>query len=272
MFKGVTDLFKKPDPKELVRKWQSSLRAEQRNIERQIRDIQFEEKKVRKSITEAAKRNDMATCRILAKEIIQSRRAVSRLYVNKAQMISIGNALSEQLAMVKVAGTLQRSSDVMKLINESMKLPEMQRTMMDMAREMQKAGLIEEMTSEALDSALGGEDIEEEADEEVDAVLREVAGEVLAALPAAKARPAAVPQQQQQEEAPEEREELAALQERLNAARPSALSPVPVPAAAMGKSKKAAPEEAPAAPPAGKAPAAAKPEAAPKGKGAKPKK
>jgi len=37
MFQGVTDFFKKPDPKELVRKWQTSLRAEQRKIERQIR-------------------------------------------------------------------------------------------------------------------------------------------------------------------------------------------------------------------------------------------
>lgn len=29
--------FKKPDPKELVRKWQADLRAEQRKIDRQIR-------------------------------------------------------------------------------------------------------------------------------------------------------------------------------------------------------------------------------------------
>jgi hypothetical protein len=54
---------------------------------------------------------------------------------------------------------------------------------------MQKAGLIEEMTSEALDSALGGDDLEEEADEAVDAVLREVAGDLLDTLPAAKTQP-----------------------------------------------------------------------------------
>ena len=103
--------------------------------------------------------------------------------MNKAQMISIGNALSEQLgegmirrrhaarqahacppgfspmlrslptrrayaaaqhaappcptipaAMVRVAGTLQRSTEVMKLVNESLKLPQMQRTMMEMSR------------------------------------------------------------------------------------------------------------------------------------------
>lgn len=34
---------------------------------------------------------------VLAKEIVQSRRAVNRLYVNKAQMISIANSLTEQL-------------------------------------------------------------------------------------------------------------------------------------------------------------------------------
>lgn len=217
MFDGIVKRFQPKDPKELLREWQSKLRAEQRAIDRQIRDIQFEEKKVRKSITEAAKRNDLNTCKVLAKEIVQSRWAVSRLYVNKAQPISVGNALTEQMAMVKVAGSLQRSGEVMKLVNESMKLPEMSRAMMEMAKEMQKAGLIEEMTSEALDSALGGEDLEEEADEAVDAVLREVAGDIMDALPAAKARPVAAPAQQQAAE--EEPEELAALQERLNAVR-----------------------------------------------------
>jgi hypothetical protein len=33
-------VFKKPDPKELVRKWQADLRGEQRKIDRQIRGAQ----------------------------------------------------------------------------------------------------------------------------------------------------------------------------------------------------------------------------------------
>lgn len=37
MFENVQKLFKKPDPKELVRKWQATLRGEQRKLERQIR-------------------------------------------------------------------------------------------------------------------------------------------------------------------------------------------------------------------------------------------
>lgn len=36
--------------------------------------------------------------------------------------------------MVKVAGTLQRSTEVMKLVNESLRLPALQRTMMEMSK------------------------------------------------------------------------------------------------------------------------------------------
>lgn len=214
MFEGISKLIKGPDPKELVRKWQAQLRADQRRIERQIRDIQFEEKKVQKNIKDAAKRSDLTTCKILAKEIVHSRKAVGRLYVNKAQMMSISSALTEQLAMVRVAGSLQKSNDVMKLVNESMKLPELQKTMMEMSKEMQRAGLIDEMMSDAMDSAMGMEDEEEETDAEVQRVLDEVAGEALAAMPRARARPAAAAVQEEPEEAAEED-----LQQRLNAMR-----------------------------------------------------
>ena len=56
-----------------------------RGIDRQIREIQREENKVKKSCKDAAKRNDIASSKILAKEIVQSRRAVSRLYANKVR-------------------------------------------------------------------------------------------------------------------------------------------------------------------------------------------
>eukprot|EP00775_Hariotina_reticulata_P002794 gene2794-3087_t len=217
LLENIQKAFRKPDPKELVRKWQAELRAEQRKIDRQIRDIQFEEKKVHKTIKDAAKRNDMATCKVLAKEIIHSRKAISRLYVNKAHMMSVSNALTEQLAMLRVSGTLQKSGEVMKLVNDTLKLPELQKTMFEMSKEMAKAGLIEEMMNDAIDSALGDEELEEETDAEVEKVLLEVAGDTLAAMPAARARPAATAAQV--EEGPSAEDED--LRERLNAMRTS---------------------------------------------------
>jgi charged multivesicular body protein 3 len=43
-------------------------------------------------------------------------------------------------------------------------------TMMEMSREMMKAGIIDEMMSDAIDGAVDSEDMETETDEEVDRV------------------------------------------------------------------------------------------------------
>uniref|UniRef100_A0A7R9V9N9 Uncharacterized protein n=1 Tax=Chlamydomonas euryale TaxID=1486919 RepID=A0A7R9V9N9_9CHLO len=204
---------KQPDPKELVRKWQQDLRKESRTLDRQIRDIQFEEKKVQNAIKEAAKRGDIGSAKSLAKEIIQSRKAVSRLHTNKAQMMSIGTALREQLAMIKVAGTIGKSNEVMKEVSALMRVPELQQSMMEMSKEMTKAGLIEEMMGDMMDSALDTEDMEDDTDAEVAKVLAEIAGETAALLPTA---------QQAAEEATqaeEEPDEMAQLRARLDAVK-----------------------------------------------------
>jgi charged multivesicular body protein 3 len=107
--------------------------------------------------------------------------------------MSVGNALTEQMALVKVAGTISQSTEVMKEVSSLLKVPQIQRDMMEMSKgeglsvfahhhhklelflptlcaEMMKAGLIEEMINDALDSALDTEDMEEETEEQIDQV------------------------------------------------------------------------------------------------------
>ncbi|KAK7844353.1 vacuolar protein sorting-associated protein 24 like protein 1 [Quercus suber] len=122
------------------------------NPQEQLRDVQREEKSVHKAIREAAKRNDMGSAKALAKEIVMSRKA---------------------------------SAEVMKLVNNLMKAPEVAATMQEFSKEMTKAGVIEEFVNDAVDTALDSEDIEEETEEEVDKVLTEIAGETAAQLPEA---------------------------------------------------------------------------------------
>jgi len=87
-------------------------RKEQRNLEKQIRDNSRLEKVAQKQIREAAKRNDMASAKTLAKELVHTRRMTTRLWTNKAHMMSMNSQLTEQLGMVKVAGTLKQSTQV----------------------------------------------------------------------------------------------------------------------------------------------------------------
>ncbi|KAF9594243.1 hypothetical protein IFM89_028900 [Coptis chinensis] len=178
-------LLPKPNPQQQLRDWQRKLRQECRNIERQIRDVQKEEKSVQKAIRDAAKRNDMVSAKALAKEIVTSRRAVNRLHENKAQMNSISMHLGESIAIARTVGHISKSAEVMKLVNNLMKAPQMAVTMQEFSKEMTKAGVIEEMVNDAVDGALDSEDIEEETEEEVDKVLTEIAGETAAQLPVA---------------------------------------------------------------------------------------
>lgn len=211
--KSWTDrLFKRPDPRELVRSWQQALRKEQRAIERQIMDIQREQKKAEKLIKEAAKRNDMVSAKILAKEYVQMRRTITKLAVNKASMLALSNQMTEQLAMARVAGSLQKSSEVMGLVNNLIKVPELQKVMAAMSKEMMKAGMIEEMVQDAMDSAIDSEELEEETEEQIDKILLEVAGETLGQMAAAPRRQAAQHQQQAVEQEDSElAERLAAI-------------------------------------------------------------
>jgi charged multivesicular body protein 3 len=87
-------------------------------------------------------------------------------------------------ATARVVGHLQKSTEVMKLVNGLMKAPQMAVTMQEFSREMMKAGVIEEVMNDELDSTLDNEDIEEEIEEEVDKVLSALAGETAAQLPA----------------------------------------------------------------------------------------
>ncbi|XP_064809782.1 charged multivesicular body protein 3 isoform X1 [Oncorhynchus masou masou] len=125
-------------PKDLVNEWSLKIRKEMRVIDRQIRDIQREEEKVKRSIKDAAKKGHRDVCVVLAKEMIQSKRAVSKLYASKAQMNSVLLSMKNQLSVLRVAGALQKSTEVMKAMQSLVKIPEIQGTMRELSKEMMK--------------------------------------------------------------------------------------------------------------------------------------
>ncbi|CAG5866425.1 unnamed protein product [Menidia menidia] len=179
-------------PKDLINEWSQKIRKEMRVIDRQIRDIQREQDKVKRSIKDAAKKGQKDVCVILAKEMIQSKRAVTKLYASKAQMNSVLLSMKNQLAVLRVAGALQKSTEVMKAMQSLVKIPEIQATMRELSKEMMKvstvrdnygAGIIEEMLEDTFESMEDGEEMEEAAEEEVDKILFEITAGALGKAP-----------------------------------------------------------------------------------------
>eukprot|EP01117_Protostelium_nocturnum_P008391 TRINITY_DN2998_c0_g1_i1.p1 TRINITY_DN2998_c0_g1~~TRINITY_DN2998_c0_g1_i1.p1 ORF type:complete len:205 (-),score=97.75 TRINITY_DN2998_c0_g1_i1:42-656(-) len=174
---------KQPKPEEQVRKWKRELQKEQRLLDRQIRSIDNEEIKTIRTIKELNKKGDMKSAKVLAREIVRSRAAKNRIYTSKAQMNSVSMQLSQNLSMMKMAGVMQKSTAIMSSMNNLIKLPQLNATMMAMAREMEKAGLIEEMITETLDN---DDEIEEAADEELDKIVNECVLGIKSAAPIPK--------------------------------------------------------------------------------------
>ncbi|KAI8911888.1 Snf7 family [Gorgonomyces haynaldii] len=172
-----------PTPEELVKKWKQNIRQQQRDLDKNVRQIETEELKTTKLIKQSAKRNDMKSCQTLAKGLVQSRKQKERLMTSKAQLNSLSMHLEQQLSVIKVTGVLEKSTQAMKTVNQLVKLPQLSQQMTELSKEMMKAGMIQEMVQDVLEE----DDIEEEADEEVDKILQEVTGGLLQeALPVGK--------------------------------------------------------------------------------------
>ncbi|KAG8546479.1 hypothetical protein GDO81_018825 [Engystomops pustulosus] len=209
-------------PKDLVNEWSLKIRKEMRVIDRQIRDIQREQEKVKRSIKDTAKKGNREACVILAKEVVQSKRAVNKLYASKAHMNSVLMSMKNQLAVLKVSGSLQKSTEVMKAMQNLVKIPEIQATMRDLSKEMMKAGIIEEMLEDTFEGMEDQDEMEEQAEMEIDKILFEItagalgkAPKVTDALPEADLRGATAAVSDEEEE----EEDLEAMQSRLAALR-----------------------------------------------------
>ena len=164
-----------PTPEDRVREWQAKLRQESRVLDREMRQVRplttsvrnsgidsplqldIETNKVRQTIKQLAKKGDTKSARILAREVVRSNKQKDRLSVSKARLGSIGTQLSQQLgtintlhsfelmilsriAMAKVSGSLRRSTEIMRLSNSLIKLPQISQTMREMSMEMTKVG------------------------------------------------------------------------------------------------------------------------------------
>lgn len=174
------DIFKKaiwgPDPKEQYRKCQQSLRKNKRQVDRQIQDLNNIEKKSKSLIKQAAKKKDMKAARMYAKELRNTQKVNERMHVSRATLDSIEFKLNEQQQLIKIKGSLQKSTAIMQDMNQLIRLPQISRTVQELSKELTKSGIIDEMVDDVLDSA-EWEDEDLDENEEIEELLTNILGE-----------------------------------------------------------------------------------------------
>lgn len=209
-------LFDKKDHKEQLKEWKSSIRKEGYKLDRQINTIQMKSKQVEVDIRKLAKTQKYDEVKILARSLVETKKAITKLYAAKAHMNSLMLQMDEQASHLRMMGALKQSSQVMSAVNALVKLPELQATFRELSKEMTKAGIMQEMVEDVM-SPLGedSEELEQAADSEVDRILWEVTAGALGRAPAAvtDSLPAAESEQAAAKQASKQKPARVALQD-----------------------------------------------------------
>ena len=168
-------LVSKPDPVDQAKEWQRKVKKEHRAAEREIRELERTEQAMIREVKKVAKLGTRGgtAVKTLARNVVQARKAKEKAYMAAAQLNSVSMTLGHQVAMIKVSRCMEKSADVMRAMNDAIKLPQLSADMLAMAREMERAGLIEELVGDAL-ALCEPTELEGEADQEVERVLAEL--------------------------------------------------------------------------------------------------
>lgn len=164
---------KQPTRKEVMRETKRELRSGERSMDREVRDLERQEKKLEMEIKAVAKKGDRKSAGILAKQLVKLRSQKSRMLVGKTQMKGIGMQATAMNAQATVAGAMKSASKAMASMNAVVDPVALQATMNQFAQESEKFSLTQEMMDDTLDSMFDDED-EEETDLVVDSVFAEL--------------------------------------------------------------------------------------------------
>lgn len=143
---------KKGDVTDLAKEWKRNLQKEARKMDRDILNIKRQEDRAMKECQKLAKSNQLSAAKILAKEIVRTRKTIERMHVTKAQLNSVANNLQTSMSLMKLSGCMEKSTEIMGAMNKLINVGELRETMSNMAREMERTGLVDEIIGDAMDA------------------------------------------------------------------------------------------------------------------------
>lgn len=142
--------FPKPSTREIIRDHQRTIRRAGREIERSISEIKNEEKKMTSDMKAKAKMGEIDTVRIMARDIAHKRSLINQMSTTQMRL----NAIHSQLTLLKVNEPVFRAmigtTQAVSAINRHLKLPELQRSMM----EFEKQNEMLKQTMETMDDTI----------------------------------------------------------------------------------------------------------------------
>lgn len=163
-------------PAERLRQHQRALAKAQRELDRERTKLEQQEKKLIADIKKSAKLGQMGACKVMAKDLVRTRRYVQKFYQMRTQLQAVGLRIQTLRSNQQMADAMRGATRAMGAMNRGLNLPAIQRIMNEFERESATMDMKEGMMSEAVDDAMDNETEDEE--EEGDKILKEVLDEI----------------------------------------------------------------------------------------------
>ncbi|KAG6376040.1 vacuolar sorting protein DID4 [Boletus reticuloceps] len=163
-------------PAERLRQHQRALTKAQRELDRERSKLEQSEKKLVLDIRKSAKDGQMNACKVMAKDLVRTRRYVQKFHQMKTQLQAVGLRIQALRSNQQMAEAMRGATRAMASMNRGLNLPAIQKIMNDFEKESSMMDMKEEMMSDAVDDVMG-DDLEDE-EEEGDKILRQVLDEI----------------------------------------------------------------------------------------------
>ena len=180
---GIGTKKAKQTPSEIARAAKKGMRGNERELEREKRRLERHEKSIQAEIKKAAKKGDMKSAKVYAKQLVGVRKQMSRFVTAGAQMKSIGMQMSSAAATATMANAMGTAAQSMAAMQRQMNPAAIAATLQNFQMASEQMGMTEEMMEDAFE-ALDDDDDEEEADGVVSSIFAELGLEAVSGVKA----------------------------------------------------------------------------------------
>ncbi len=171
----LLDLFRRKTPVEQMKEYKRGLDKTVRDLEKERNKLLQQEKKLMNDMRKMAKQDQMDSVRIMAKDLVRTRKYASKFYRMKTQVQAVSLRLQTMSSTAQMSTAMAGVTRAMQSMNAQMNIPAMQNVMREFERQNEMMGMKEEMMGDAIDEVMDDDGVEEEETEmEIAKVMDEV--------------------------------------------------------------------------------------------------
>jgi len=161
-------------PQELIKEHQRTISKSIRELEREKNRLQRSEGKIISDIKKAAREGQMSAAKIMAKDLVRTRKHVEKMYRMKTQLQAVSLRIQTIKSQAAMADAMRGVTRAMVRMNRTVNLPSLQRIMIEFQKQSEIMDIKEETIGDTMDDMFDEDEEEADTDEIVNQVLDEI--------------------------------------------------------------------------------------------------